>query len=413
LKKEILLAVLIVCFSATGLAMAVQETRLSDLGIESFSVDGPDTEQCRTFEFIAPQGMTKEDYPILSIHSQFLPVTSRDSTIKVSVNGTEAGVFKSTEFLNGFARLEIPLGLMQEKNSFEVCMKTSFATTKVEFLNDSMIGYYKKPDFSRPDSFVLEVSPANTRLFDEFKVRAVIRNYGSEGVDVRLRYRKESLENETPETELVKGKTTINATLGECVERNDDKECIEPSEASFEFFLRPKLLGRITLLPAIAEFSNQFSENVLIESDRPQVEVAEPEIKIKAFIKSKTDEFVVRQPQEMQLVLINDGTTPLYNISVNIVADGLDIPAEQKTQIVEYLGEKQIIERNLTVKAPASGSFEMGCNVSYLDLQFQKSTCEKRVFEFAEPQISPQIMAGILLVIVSVGAFVYVFYLKK
>ncbi len=400
-------------FSFSVFASMISETQIKDLGVSDFVVDGAQVEECKEIEFILPPNFTKEMYPIFSVHANFLPVVSNDSHLTVFFNGEEIKKVKSTSFLNDFSRIDLPHEGLLEKNSLKLCFKNSYTTTKTIFFSDSVIGYYFKPDFSRDDSFLLDISKRSIRLFEEFKVIATLKNYGSESETVKLRYRKITLDNETPETELVKGKTTIEVEIGPCLQRDERNVCIMPSQASFEYYLRPRVLGPISLLPAIAEFENEFGEVELIESDRPLLEITEPEIKLKAFIRSPKEEFFVNKPLSMKIVLVNDGSSPLYNVNVKIEDNDKGIVnAAQKDLFIDYIGAKQVIEREFTASSQVKGSFELGCSANYLSGEYENSLCQKSVVEFKEEKLSQEIIAAGVLVLVSLGTFIYLFYIR-
>lgn len=412
--KKVFLVFCILALAAHVFAATLSETHLSELGIEELSVDGANSESCREFEFLRAGDFGPEKYAIFSLHAQFLPVASRESTAVVSLNGEELKTIKSTSFVNEFARIDLPHEKLIEKNELKVCLKTSFTTTKAVFLNDSMVGYYLKPDFSKQDSFLItEISPQSPLVFQEFRVKAVLKNYGSEDAQVVLKYRRDSLEKETPETELVKGKTVVPALVQKCIERNEQNECIEPGQASIEFFLRPKIVGPITLLPAVAEFENEFGEMQLIESNRPSMVIREPEIKLRAFLKTESEEFFAGQPLNAKLVLVNDGITPLFNLIVKIKADGIEVSETQKTHSFEFIGQKQVIEKDVVLTPTAAGTFLAGCEIEYLDLEFEKGQCDDKTLEVKEPSISSSIISAALLFLIAGGTAIYIFYLKK
>ncbi|MBI2597716.1 MAG: hypothetical protein HYW50_00805 [Candidatus Diapherotrites archaeon] len=379
MKHFLVFLIFFVLIASFAGAATVLETKLSDLGYSDFSVEKQGETNCLNVQFNPPSDLNHEVYGIVSVHAEFLPTTSKKSLIAVFLNGKKVGSVTSVDFADSLARFNVRQGEIVEENLLKICGTTSFETQRIKIFSDSTIGYYFKPDFEKEGAFELLVFPQEPNVLEEFKVTAILKNFGSESTDVILNYRKDELEKETPETELVKGETTTTRTISACAKRAPDSSCIEPSEVRFEYLLRPKIVGPISLLPAIAEFQNPFGETVFLESDRPIVKIVEPEVKIKPFVSVQKEQFLPGEKTAAKLIITNEGKDPLFNLFLKIEIDGLTLLRGAESETIEVIKAGESIEREYTLSAIEPGEFSIGCSIDHLDYSVVESNCNHRV----------------------------------
>lgn len=410
--RQALFILVVLTLASTVLGETLSETVLGDAGFEDFAVEGQNTEKCREVQFISTAPLNPDAFAVFSANVEFFPVPSIESIVTVFLNGSKISEINAQKFQNGFVRIELPKNKTLETNKLKVCLKTSYSTTKIVLKKESLVGDYLKPDFSEAGAFRLSTEPYSPRLFEEFRVTATLKNSGSEDAVVTLKYRKDHLENETPETSLVKGKTIIeNVTVEKCKERKENGECILPGTVSFEYYLRPKINGTITLLPAVAEFENIFGERVAFESNRPDITITEPLIKIRSFISVPKKEYVAGEKATLLLVMSNDSFTPALNVTGKIEpTNGLQA-AEQKSFLFDSIEGKQTVEKEFSVTSTQPGVYEVDCSVVLAD--GATLPCEKATIEFKKPGFSPQITGGIVLLLIGAGVYGYIFYIRK
>ena len=410
--SQALFILVVLTLASAVLGETLSETVLGDAGFEDFAVEGQIVEKCREVQFISTAPVNPDAFAVFSANVEFFPVSSIESIVTVFFNGSKISEINAQKFQNGFARIELPKNKTLETNKLKVCLKTSYSTTKIVLKKESLVGDYLKPDFSEAGAFRLSTEPYSPRLFEEFKVTATLKNSGSEDAVVTLKYRKDHLENETPETSLVKGKTIIeNVTVEKCKERKENGECISPGTASFEYYLRPKISGTITLLPAVAEFENIFGERVAFESNRPDITITEPLIKIRSFISVPKKEYVAGEKATLLLVMSNDSFTPALNVTGKIEpTNGLQA-AEQKSFLFDSIEGKETVEKEFSVTSAQPGIYEVDCSVVLAD--GAELPCEKATIEFKKPGFSPQVAGGIVLLLIGAAVYGYIFYIKK
>jgi len=402
---------MILIFSSFVNSIVLGETAFSDLGQSNFELDEQNSTKCFETLFSPTVDLNKEIYSIASVHAEFLPISGKKSFVEVFLNNEMIGSLKSTEFLNGFGRYNIEQGKVLQENVIKICATTSFEVSKINILNDSMVGYYKKSDFKKEGAFQIIVEP-EPRFLEEFVVKGVLKNFGSEDSDVILKYRKDELEKETPETELIKGETKISRTILMCQTRNDQGDCIEPGIVEFEYKMRPKLIGPISLLPAIVEFENLFGETIILESNRPAIRIVEPEIKIKPFIQIEKEQFLVGEKVDLRLLITNEGQNPLFNLSLKLGTNGLELLKGSSSEIIEIIQENETISREFTFSSIEARTFTLGCSIDYLDYNVVQSACNEVVIEYNDPAYDITLLGAGVLVLLSIVIYVYI-HLKK
>lgn len=399
-------------FAQSIMATTLSEIKLSDLGQTGFETTEPNARHCFETQFFPTTDLNSEVYSIVSVHAEFLPKVSKKSIIDVFLNEEKIGSISSQDFHQGWGRFNVPPEKTFLENVLKICGTTSFETTKIRVLTDSRIGYYLEPDFSRNNSFLLSLSQEKPNFLEEFSVKGTLKNYGSRDALVIVKYRKDSLEKETPETELVKGELQEEKIVPACQKRSADTTCIEPGETEFEYFLRPKVIGPITLLPSIAEYQNPFGETVVLESDRPTIRIVEPEIKIKPFLQAQKAQLLTGEKVNLKLIITNEGQNPIYNIQLKMLPGKLGILQGSTEETIESIEPKQTILREFALSSIEAGEFDVSCEINYTDYNAVKSTCQTLTIGYSDPALDATILGAGVLTVISVLIYVYL-QLKK
>jgi len=406
---------LVLLLANAAFATVLEEVPFNTLGHEDFIIEGTNQSNCTEIEFFNFSDLNNAINPVLSLHVEFLPIQSKDSQVTIFLNSQykELAELRGTDFHDGWARVEVDNNKLMEKNMLKVCGKTSQAVTGLQIKSDSLIGFYLKPDFRKENAFTLSVPEKSIKLGEEFEVKATLHNYGEVGTALLLKYRREELERETPETELVRGDTRLDAFVPKCSERDSNGACISPGEIEFSYFLRPEKAGQISLLPSIAEYTNIFGETEVIESDRPNIFVEEPEKKIRAFIRLEKGTYNAGESADFTLIVSNISTEPVPNVGVFLNAFGLEVVQGKRSETIELLQPKESIERSFKVTSNSSGKFDVGCKITYLEEELIESECLAAPIEFKEKSIDLGIVAGAFLFIVGAAVFIYIMSRKE
>ena len=414
MKKSVLILAIFVMFAASAAATTYKETTLRNLGYPNFDVEGVGMQKCTGVEFLKTTDLNFETQPIFSVHAEFLPVAGKQDEVNVFFNNSldPIAALKPKDFVNGWARVTMPFAGFEEKNHINICVRTGDSGNKIVIHNDSIIGYYAKADFEEEGAFYITVTPASPDLLDDFRVDVVLKNYGVEDANVVLKYRKDYLERETPETQLVKGKTILMTRIDGCTERDELGRCTNPHEVTFAYYLRPKIKGMISLLPAVVEYTNPFGETTVLESNRPDVIIREPEIKVKAFVQIPDQEIIEGQNIGAIIIVTNEGARTLQNIEVKVLNNRLGLGGSDKA-LIDVLEGKETKEFPFTLKAIESGKQEIGCTITYLDQNLLKTGCTSAVVEVKKPYIPIEVIAGALLTIAAAAFFAYLYWIKK
>ena len=412
LIKLIILAIILIFLVSFSNAAIIDETKLTDLGQTSFEVNETNTKKCFETQFSPTVELNPEIYGIISVHAEFLPTVGKQSFIEVLLNNEQIDKIKTENFVNEWGRFNIPQGKILLENTLKICSTTSFEVSKITVLSDSLIGYYTKADFEPENAFQITVTPREPRFLEEFTITGELKNFGSESALVLLKYRKDELEKETPETELIRGETQTTKTIPKCVKRNTLLECIEPGVIEFEYNLRPKVIGPITLLPSIVEYENPFFEKISLESNRPTIRIIEPEIKIKPFIQMEKHNFLVGEKASIKLLITNEGQNPLFNLSLNFKAQGLDLLKGTQSEVIELIRPNETLVKEFTISSLNAGSFKVGCSIDYLDYDVVQSSCSAVTIEVSDPALDITIMGAAALLVFSIAIYIYI-HLKK
>ncbi len=412
--KRLLLALFLMLSLNSVLGMVINESSLAELGYENFEIMGANIEKCTEMNFVLSFDLNEGVYPVFSLHSSFGPGLGKEAKINIYLNDDENEVADiALENLgNGWARIDLPRKKLKEVNVLKICGKTSSSITNITILNDSAIGNYSKPDFLLLGAFTKTISKEKPKVGEEFDIIVSLRNFGSEGANVSIKYREPELENEMPQIKIIRGETYLTSVIPKCRQRDVETKCIEPGIVSFKYTVKVADAMQMTLLPAILTYTNIFGEETAAESNRLTITVVQPEIKLKAYLLVGKDLLLSGEKTWLKLIVKNEGVDPLYNIVAGLDADeALTVEGKTLMEIGMILPNKTL-EFDFNITATAAGSYAVGCNLTYLDYNVIETDCNRIIVEFKEKEIGPVIMgAGVLLFI---GIIVYVYFsLKK
>ncbi len=398
-------------------AKIIEETAFSSLGYENFVVSGAETSGCAEYAFVSdmekPIAERNTQYTIFSVHAAFEPVAERDANISVFFNSLEEAiaVLPATSFLDGWARVGLPRSVLQAENVVVVCTNTSHTTAKITVINDSKVGTYLKPDFSSESGFEVTASTLTPKQEQDFRIYVTLRNYGSEGTDVFMRYRYEHLDTAMPEIEVVEGELEKSGYISPCEERDENGMCTKPSETVFVYTAKPVRATIMTLLPAVLRYTNIFGEEITKESNRLVIEAVLPEINIKPFIISTKQNYVTGETAQFRLAVKNEGRDALHNLQgIVTTTPGLELFGSALIRIEEIKpGETLYFDFNANAGAVA-GNYSIGCGISYIDYNVEETACEAFRIGYEQPQINTILIAAALLAVVAAAVYAYIHF---
>lgn len=394
-------------------AEVVVENTFTELGYTGFEVEGKVEEECASYFFDNPliedTPAYNLQYTVVSLHARFLPVEDKYAEVKVILNGdVNAAELGPSAFLDGWARIELPKEKLRERNSLRVCAKTTIDTNKIEILGNSIIGRYRKLDFPKEAGFGVHVSNREPSVNERFVVTVTLRNYGSEPADVKMRYRRQSLDERTSEFEIVSGDTSWEGTIGACEVRDENAFCKRPATVRFEYVAKIARAVQFTMLPAIVEYKNVFGEPVLRESNRVVFDVQVPEISVNPFFSTGEEKLTVGEINKLKLIVKNQGQDRLENIDVFLEPDsGLIVFGEEKKQIATIM-PGEVVQFDVNVTAETAGEFNIGCKLQYLDYNVVESDCRELELEFEQMSVDIMVIGGVVLVLIGVLVYAYI-----
>lgn len=389
--KLFLLFFAILCFTGFAVSETLQELTLKEANFQGLTVEGALNEECSSIAFLKePIAEQKGIYTILSIHASFMPTSNGNAGIKVFVNNNAESLadLKPEDFENEWARVQIPITGLVEKNELKICAKTSNSITKVQVLDDSKIGYYKMPVFEIEKT----VSTTKPIVGQEMQATIKAKNTGSEAGKASVKYWNVEL-------------NIAQITRGD----SDFEGIIQPGEtATLNYFVKPKYAVQMDLASAILEYENVFGEKKKIYSNRPTIWVQEPEFKIKPSFSIVAEQEAIQPGQEAGIALNvrNEGLNALENASVKIEASqGLIVSKDSFEGLNFKAGETKTFE--IQVSSLEEGTKQLGCTATYTDYALVNSKCPLLTLEFEKAKPNP--LLGLAIVLVIIGAVIYIY----
>ncbi|MDO8646919.1 MAG: hypothetical protein Q7R70_00700 [Candidatus Diapherotrites archaeon] len=389
MKFKILALIVLLAFSGFALSETLSEVSLKQANFQGLVAEGQEVQQCATYAFLKEAiAEQKGVFIVFSAHALFSPASQGNAKVSVFLNNFETlAEFKPVDFQNGWARVEVPINGLLEKNSLKVCAKTTSSITKVEVLDDSTIGYYKMPKFELKKA-VSETRPIIGR---ELEITLTATNIGSEAATAKISYWNIELNI----AQITRGDSEFNGI-------------IQPGQSvTMRYFVKPKYAVQMDLASAILEFDNIFGEKQTVYSNRPTIWVQEPEFKVKAFY-SITEQKAFQPGQSTTLVLTarNEGVNDLENISIKVVKpEGLIVSKDSFENISLKAGASKTFE--ISASSLEEGILQIGCSVEYSDYKVVNTKCAPLNIEFEKPKQNNLLIFAIVLLIV--GAIIYAF----
>jgi hypothetical protein len=390
--KLLLLFFAILCFAGFAVSETLQELSLKEANFQGLTVEGALKEECASIAFLKePIAEQKGIYTILSIHASFMPTSNGNAGIKVFVNNNAESLadLKPEDFENEWARVQIPITGLAEKNELKICAKTSNSIIKVQVLEDSKIGYYKMPVFE------IEKTVSTTKPIVGREMQATIKakNTGSEAGKASVKYWNVELNI----AQITRGDSDFEGT-------------IQPGETVIlNYFVKPKYAVQMDLASAILEYENIFGEKKKIYSNRPTIWVQEPEFKINPTLGISSPEQKAIQPGQQASIALtarNEGLNALENVSIKIEASqGLIVSKDSFEGLNFKAGETKTFK--IAVSSLEEGTKQLGCTATYTDYALVNSKCPLLALEFEKAKPNP--LFGLAIVLVIIGAVIYIY----
>ena len=391
MKFKIFALLAFLAFSGFALSETLSEASLKQANFQGLIAEGQEVQQCSTYAFLkeAIAGQ-KGVFIVFSAHALFSPASQGNAKVSVFLNNFETlAEFKPADFQNGWARIEVPINGLLEKNSLKVCATTTNSITKVEVLDDSTIGYYKMPKFELKKT-VSEIRPIIGR---ELEVTLAATNIGSEAATAKISY----WDIELNIAQITRGDSEFNGI-------------IQPGETvTMRYFVKPKYAVQMDLAAAILEYSNNFGEKQTVYSNRPTIWVQEPEFKVKAFY-SVAEQKSFQPGQNVALVLTarNEGVNDLENIGIKVVKQqGLVVSKDSFENISLKAGSTKTFE--ITASSLDEGILQIGCSVEYSDYKVVNTKCVPLNIEFEKPKQNNLLILAVGLLIIGAVIYIYIY----
>jgi hypothetical protein len=378
-------------------AAVISEESLKDMGYDSFSLEGADSNGCFSFKFAKDLNQnTKTHYTVFSINAEFLPVPSANANIAVFLNDQNAMIVSAKDFENNWYRLTLPREALKEANDVKACLQTAQATTRIKLSNDSMAGTYKMPEL-RTEGFLKTPNNYMPLIREEFTITVTLENFGSEAVDVNLLHKKPEIDYEP--AAIIRGQTNKIARIP------------AGGKIEMQYTMKARKPTMMTLPAAAAYYTNIFGEKKRVVSNYPIVYVREPEIKITPVVLAlEKQKKGLGEETRMQLAVKNSGQDPIYDIAVFLQAPNGIVLSETEMPGIPAIRPAETKYFNFSAKAVNYGRFQLGCKLAYQDYNVTETNCENLVLDYPAPGIPIAIVSSIVLVAIAVGIYLYIYF---
>jgi hypothetical protein len=401
--KGKLLILLILLLASMASATTIEEKSFREYGVRSYSVEGVEHSGCVEVQFMrSAEDLDPRNQHVLSLHADFSPLKRGPAVINILINGEPLMEKNADEFSTGWARFSLPKEMLQELNQLEVCMHTTQSITKIEVLEDSIIGIYRMADFSHEDSLEKVVNTGNPTVNRPFTVTIVARNYGAGDANVFIDYRIVAM----PRVELIEGETRFQGVIPAY---NFDTN--QPGMASFNYKLFPKEEIRMTLPRATLTYTDIFGDAITVKSTQPDLYVERIDKPVEGLFVLENAFNAVGEEVEVKLVFKNNLGDEVQNIAVYIEgSEGLEV--DKKVDVVTSLEGQASTQIELKVKAEEAGAYALKCDIVFRDENIESIPCPEEVIYFEQEKADVLLLAGAALAAVALLIYLFI-YLKK
>ncbi|MBU1120856.1 hypothetical protein KJ660_03165 [Candidatus Micrarchaeota archaeon] len=397
--KRLVLLIFLLLFSFSY-AATVKETSFDKMGYsEDFYAEGEGKEECKEIIFfIEGELLREEEYFILSLHSEFLPIKKgKDAMIKVFLNEEEKAVkeVNAGEVKGEWIRIFLPKEKLKEDNKLRMCITASNTVTRIGVLRDSAIGVYKTAFFGEGD-FRKSAFSIHPVVGSEVKVIVSLKNNGNAGTYVEIKEKEPLLKRE--DITFIRGESEFKG------------EVLPGEEARLEYFIKINDVKTRVLPAAEAYYVNEFGEHELIYSNYPEVIPVEPEALKPAILLQKP---LNKLGEETKAVLVvkNNSVNPIYNLSVELIAPReLAFIEGEKSNVIEIIQPNEVKAIEFGFTSSQEGSYSLGCKASYSDVNLFEENCPavNVVFEGEKPDVGFSV--GIAMLLIGLIIYLYIYF---
>jgi hypothetical protein len=400
MNKLFFLALIAFLLLPSVFSETVFERSFGEMGYEGMLVEGTQKKQCQEISFVFPEVWAEgQKYEIASIGLEFGPAAEGKADVNASLNGKVIAELSLEDFKCSsskcWERLALPAELLKAgENSLETCLRTGNSVTSMKLLNESMVGIYQTADFSGEDAFRTEAEKTRLVRGEKTRISILLHNQGSGSANARIEYARPVAEDKNAFW-VVEGDAYFDGI-------------VEPGQTvEISYVVKPRLSTQMTLPPAIVYYENEFGEIEQKFGNLVVLHVREPDRKIEAFIVKKEEQAFVGQNLDMQLAVKNVGNEPLYELTVE--TEGQPSISQALGEIAE-LRPKETVYLPLSVSSQEAGKFEVGCTITYHDLDLSEASCLNSFVEFKEQEVSYTLYIALAFVVIA--GMVYVYLMK-
>jgi len=403
--KGLFLLLMLVLAGYITMAATITESTFSTAGASDFYINGFDSNGCKDYVFDYTGKIDPKNFHILSLSASFSPNLKSNASIRVEFNGEQIVTLRQKDVQTPLARIYVPDELVQQKNSIKICATTSASVNQIKIGADSIFGVYSGPYFPRDKGLELELETYSPYAGVPFNAQAVARNFGTQDIEVLLTYRKQELEENTPEVSILKGETSKRGIVPSCTKRDSSEKCTSPGEYRIGYSMVANKAVPMTLLPALITYTNVFGEEENLLSNRPSIGAQQLPHKLSVKIALQKDKLSTGEniPIKIKVQNISKERVGRIELSVN---SGLEIA--QNVQVIDGLEAGQESEALFSAKSLQAGNYALGCVAKYESRELECDTTTLTL----QQGLDGRFIGSLVFALIACVVFAY-FYLKK
>ncbi len=373
----------------------LEEHSFEDLKLNELLVNEKDSNQCIDLNFSLKQEHLGEGkYNIISLNTIFSPNNQGKAFIKLfKPDGNLVSELKAGEFVNNWGRIILPRNVAGKENLFKLCGETFDSIVGIQVLKNSLIGTYEIPDFSKEDSFSIELNET-PYTFEPLEIVIKAKNYGSKDANVKITSQAWDLRA----VEISSSKLEFNEVVP------------AKGEKKFSYTVFPKLAIEMSIPKAVLEYKNIFGETIQVKSNLISIKVQEKPLELSGFILSENKINKTGKETEVKITVKNESNANAENIKLEL-STGQGGKLKEEIILINLIEARKETNVKTSITGLKEGKIEVNCKIKFTDQNNveKEKNCEgiNLFFEEEKTDYTIPIAAALLLIGLAIFAFLH------
>ncbi len=381
--KQIIVLILLTLVTSQVFAY---QSGLSEFGFNGIELNESSKKSCENIS-IDISKLNEEGSGILSLNANFDGISSDNSYISVKIS-QDSPIIIWPEYFSCkntcWARVFLPK-LATEKIDLELCVNTGGMTQKAALLKSSFIGLYDTPVLS-----IQNIAPEQILLGEKAKMKIILENTGSKDTNFFVQFVSKDIRSfiEITSFDIVEGSSSATGRI------------LAGQSKEFEFAIKPAKVSSYNLPYSVVKFENIFGEEQILTSEHPQLNVLNPEQISVSLISTEVE-------GKLKLtLLIKNNWNEKFDGNFIISPTDLIVSSSQELNLSAF-GEKEVV---LLTDKLTPGEYSFSSKISDKNNSYYSNTIS---YSVKKDDISFAVLFALLAIIVAVGIFYVITYIKQ